>query len=193
LNALEYTQLVTNLFTIVSGIAMPVLAYITFRIMRGQKDLQARSLDIAATSNLLAQRSKQADVVIHANTRFDALVRAKYEGKDTPRTYYMRFWSLQLDQFDAWELDLLPNRLYQRWLEQRYIDWRADTTYEGVGRQNQPESLSFQQGWEMVRKEWAQNDQRFIGFMEDVMIRYGAEKAMDIHRVGSATHRHIDA
>jgi hypothetical protein len=114
---------------------------------------------------------KRSDVLSNFHRRFAEIaeLRLRNEVKADPNFYYGRFWSLQKDQFEAWDSGLVSNEQFRFWMDSRCIDWRQNEILGGC---------DYQGAYDQELSKWAESD--FKLFMDEVH-RYGAAKAISRH------------
>ncbi len=119
-------------------------------------------------SQALARQSMVAGVLADLNARFSRNweMRARPEVKDDPIVYYTQFWSLELDAFEAWRRETVPDDIFRFWADERYRDWHAD---QPLGR------MSYKKGFQEVVGNW--NHPKFKMFYE-TLHRTGVEAAI---------------
>lgn len=109
----------------------------------------------------LARASKQADIVMGCDTRYDVLWELRNDPSRIQDTaaFYNRFWSLQLNQFFYWKEGFIPDDIYLYWLTQRNREWKLNRNLSGI---------DFREGWDIVKRDW-QGSPTFEKFMSDAM------------------------
>ena len=120
-----------------------------------------------------------AGVLADLNARFSRNweMRAKPEVKDDPIVYYAQFWSLELDAFEAWRRETVPDDIFCFWADERYRDWHAD---QPLGR------MSYKKAFQEVVGNW--NHPKFKMFYE-TLHRSGVEAAIAAIRPRSKRFR----
>jgi hypothetical protein len=133
------------------------------------KSSQEFAKDLHKSSQEFAKQSKQADVLGDFNARYSRIweMRAKDEIKNNPIVFYERFWSLQLDQFDAWCRGFVPEENFNFWVDSRHDDWVAD---KSLG------TMSYRQGFKETVGQWKGSN--FVTFIENLQ-KDGKIKAID--------------
>ena len=126
-----------ELATIASPFTSLVVGVLTVWVMYRQVRL-AREMDKSTKEQTF--RLKQADVLHSLNSRYEKLwdIRRRPQPDDDPQMFFMQYWSLQLDQFESWKVNLVPDSSYRVWMLQRQTDFISDWKFHGI---------SFSQGW----------------------------------------------
>jgi hypothetical protein len=98
------------------------------------------SREMAAANHDLTFRLKQADVLQTMNLRYEKLwdVRRNPQQGDNAEVFFTQYWNLQVDQFQAWITDLIPDSVYRTWMVQRGSDFQRDWAFQ---------SMKFSDGW----------------------------------------------
>jgi hypothetical protein len=138
---------VSQVASIVEVLASVTLGFLTLLVLRQTKTL--------------AHASKQADVLMGCNARYDALwdLRNNPSSVRDPMAFYSRFWSIQQDQFNYWTEGFIPDSIYGYWLTQRNNEWKKNPDFGGV---------KFRDGWDSRQKEW-RGSPLFEDFMKKAM------------------------
>lgn len=112
----------------------------------------ATSIAAAIFSHRVNRRLKALDVVVKCQERYDRIAfDAKHAVKtrDEALDYYVRFWSLQWDQFEFWEDGVIGKERYGFWMSCRNQEWGMNESVVGV---------SYRDGW-----AWAVDHQGWRG------------------------------
>jgi hypothetical protein len=149
-------------------IALTVVVYTTST----QKQLTAQALK--------AQRElKEIDLRQFFLKRYEEIVfdqREKVESlpANTPkeilekkaRSYYHRFWDLQLEEYQFRCSHLIDERIYSSWMDFRYGEFRENADLQGI---------NYRTGWEEAKDYFSKREPQkkryytnFIGFMDKV-------------------------
>ena len=123
--------------TVLSPLATSAVGLITAWVLYRQIKL-TREIDRSNKEQTF--RLKQADVLQSLNARYEKLweIRRRPQEDDDPLMFFMQYWCLQLDQFDAWISGLVANSSYRTWMLQRRADFISDWSFKG---------MSYTQGW----------------------------------------------
>lgn len=127
------TQLATAVqwATVLSPVATAIVGVLTVWVIYRQVRL-AREIDKA--SRALTFRLKQADVLQSFNLRYEKMweVRRRPHEEDDPLMFFLQYWSLQVDQYEAWKTDLVPDQVFRMWMLQRSADFSANWSFKGL-------------------------------------------------------------
>jgi hypothetical protein len=109
----------------------------------------------------ITRDTKAVDVILQCTKRYDDLVWVQkhqvYEKKLPATTYYIRFWNLQLEQFQFWLLGFLSDEIFKYWLTCRFKEWKEDKAEGEVG---------YKDGWGRAMEVLPRS--AFITFMQRV-------------------------
>jgi hypothetical protein len=141
-------------FSVVIGIATVSVLMSSLRLNKRSQELAS---DLHKSSQALAKQSKQTDVLGDFNARYSRIweMRASDDIIAKPIVFYERFWSLQLDQFDAWCRGFVPRENFIFWVDSRYDDWVADKSFG---------QMSYRKGFEETVGTWKQS--AFVTFIK---------------------------
>lgn len=123
--------------TIASPIASFLVGLLTLCVLLSQIRLSRR---IDESNRHHTFRLKQADVLQSLNLRYERIwdLRRRPMKGDDALMFFMHYWSLQLDQFDAWKSDFVPDQSIRTWMLQRHADFASNWEFNG---------MSFSAGW----------------------------------------------
>ena len=139
----------------------------------GQIGTSVLTLLVLYLSLVATYRLKMTDVLMENHRRYDALLVAKEKlqanGKSPPneekiKTYIVRFWNLQFDEFDCWRRGMIPTSTYTEWMVGRQQEWKANETIAGT--------WDYQRGWASVKARYTISD--FTSFIEMVFYSSGS-------------------
>jgi hypothetical protein len=120
---------------------------------------------------------KQIDVRMECQRRFDSILDDMSNAPDDEvhiNSLYLRFWELQLVQFNCWMEGLLRDDTYMYWMSRRY---REREVKEPV------HSVTYPDGWQHAKKMLY--DKNFITFMDLVV----SGKPSEAYRFGKKLTR----
>jgi hypothetical protein len=111
------------------------------------------TLIILYYTSKLAKESKQADLLMDFNRRFEALCAFKNsaDGQKDPEQFWDRFWNLQFDQFTHWRQGFVNDHTFKYWMTCRHKDYS---------------NLKYEKAWESRKHTWRGTD--FAKFMQCV-------------------------
>lgn len=123
--------------TVLAPVASFTVGLLTVWLIRGQIKL-TRQIDKSNTEHTF--RLKQADILQSLNVRYEKLweIRRRPQADDNVLMFFMQYWCLQLDQFDAWRSGLVTHSSYRTWMLQRRTDFTSDWKFK---------NQTFTQGW----------------------------------------------
>jgi len=115
---------------------------------------------------------KSMDVAIECQNRFmDTVYDARSlveDGKMGDHSYYLRFWNLQIDQYQYWALGYVKTDIYRYWMRCRFREWSHNKTLD---------RMDYRQGWEFAIEQLSP-PLGFIEFMTKVF-NGSIENALD--------------
>src|SRR4051794_721938 len=100
---------------------------------------------------------KQIDVRMECQRRFDLILEDMSNAKNNRghvKSLYLRFWELQLVQFNCWKEDLLRPDTYMYWMSRRFIEHQVNVPIHG---------MDYRDGWQYAKRMLY--DKNFIKFM----------------------------
>jgi hypothetical protein len=93
----------------------------------------------------------------YMDTVFDAKMLVK-EGKVKGEDYYLKFWNLQIDQFQYWTLGYIETEIYRYWMQCRHRESERNETLGGI---------SYDAGWKLAQEQLCPPP-AFVEFMTKV-------------------------
>jgi hypothetical protein len=172
---MQHVKHLVDLAAILSPVLSLAVGLLTIQVLRSQVRL---SREISRSSEELTRQLKRADIVQGFNTRYDRLweVRHNPELVADAKTFHLRFWSLQLDQYIQWKDGFVPDADFSTWMSQRRGDFSRDSEFNQV---------SFSDGWRHAQSEMAASA-TFTTLIEDVRNgQLSIEEALNKARLGS--------
>ncbi len=136
------------------------------------------------SSNSIAIRMKEIDVMRHCNERYSEagrhrvkLFKKLYTDNNVHQReideFFRHYWGVQCDQYDYFRKGFLPFDVYQSWVYSRYIDFHNNNplgSIDGGGWDNNPElKLSFRYGWDQVGRAISEHHSDFFSFISELI------------------------
>ncbi|WP_428506795.1 hypothetical protein [Roseateles sp.] len=167
---------------------------VAYNVLRdlGPSLFAGATLVVLVQQTRLLRHSKIVEMMWQANSRFEAVSALRFgyqakpdcaqETKEAALAFFFRFWSLQLDQFDSWQLGFIPDEIYMRWLAQRQAEYKKEDDGFPFGGYGQPGFMSFREGWERVSGSW--NEDRYHTFKNamEAAMRYAGPSTVIVAR-----------
>jgi hypothetical protein len=169
---MEHVKHLVDIATILAPFLSFVIGILTVVVLREQLRL---SRDLGDRTDELTRELKRADIVQALNTRYDRLWQLRHNPSavEDAASFFLRFWSLQLDQFAQWRAKFVPDDDYATWLQQRRGDYERDWKFRDMGLVD---------GWKLAKTEMAENSAFFV-LLDKVMVQRvqgdDLRKAMD--------------
>jgi hypothetical protein len=166
---MEHVKHLVDIATIVAPFLSFAIGALTLVVLKEQIRL---SRDLGARTETLTRELKRADIVQALNTRYDQLWQLRHNPStvEDADSFFLRFWSLQLDQFAQWRDGFVPDDDYATWLQQRHDDYQRNWRFK---------DMDFGQGWQRAKTGMATNS-AFVALLEAVMLQgAGVHAAMD--------------
>jgi len=133
------------------AVAVIVSVYLAFHAVKTEKNM------------------KSADVSIKSQERYEDLKDRENEVTDRKMAerFFERFWGAQLEQFNHWKRDMIPDSTYYTWLIYRRDQWKKNFTLP-KGTPPADEAVTIQDSWRRFKDKLPAGS-RFANFIDDVM------------------------
>jgi hypothetical protein len=116
--------------------------------------------------------SKQTDILAICNERYDKMWELLWQvshgrhgtsvTRDAAFSIYRRYWGLQHDQYQYFKKGFVEESTFKYWLTSRNLDWHANPQITIGG-------ITYQEGWNMVKKSNNLPDDDFLNIMTIAM------------------------
>ncbi len=104
---------------------------------------------------------KQIDVRMECQRRFDSILEDMANAPEDHihvKSLYLRYWELQLVQFNCWMEKLLRDDTYMYWMSRRFLEYHVNLSIGGI---------DYREGWAYAKKMLY--DKNFIKFIDLVL------------------------